>query len=689
MGSGDTGEACGARLVGGGCGFDEPSLPRCDPRTGEEVADVEPLPGEVRGGGACGCDSAGGAEALALAVATAVALVRRWGPLALLAWVGVAHAQVDAQRLQVADGGEFPALWEGDLGARWSGGVTGSLNAASTLAVLEGVREPDVLLDEVWTWEGAASLNLGGVTRVGLALPFHAVTFRGQRLDGLQRGDLAVWLSVPMTSADNPVRASWTVKIDAPTGRPDLLLGDSGVVTGLFAARFPAGPMVAAANLGAAFQKDVPLPGAVWGNHWVYGLGLRAEPAGPSWVTAELQGNVPVRFWAGEPARYPAEVLLSAGAVPSPLVSVGAGLGTGLSRGLGSPRLRGLLMIDARQRTERDQDADGIADLRDLCRREPEDRDGFRDNDGCPDVDNDQDGLADVRDTCPDQAEVVNGFEDGDGCPDRLTVLTVRVRPVHGLDEARVTVGAARPVVVFPGESVERRLDLDSVDVDVVADGFEAWHREVELLGEPLVHEVELVPIRYGSVALEVVGESGDALDARVRVDDDEVLVAVDGPLELRAGPRRLEVSAPGCLPSSVEVDVPAGGAAEVRVALRASRISVEAGRLRIEDDIGFEVDAAELAPESAPVLDELAAWLRAHPEAQLVRVEGHADETGTSRYNYELSRRRAEAVVAGLVARGVDPARLEAIGTGEARATGGEGTDRRVELVVLVWSTL
>ncbi len=65
-----------------------------------------------------------------------------------------------------------------------------------------------------------------------------------------------------------------------------------------------------------------------------------------------------------------------------------------------------------------DRDRDGIADDRDECVDRPEDRDGFEDQDGCPDKDNDKDGLADAVDECRDQPEDKDDFEDQDGCPD-------------------------------------------------------------------------------------------------------------------------------------------------------------------------------------------------------------------------------------------------------------------------------
>lgn len=66
----------------------------------------------------------------------------------------------------------------------------------------------------------------------------------------------------------------------------------------------------------------------------------------------------------------------------------------------------------------KDRDDDGILDANDACPDEPEDRDGFQDQDGCPDPDNDGDKIPDVRDKCPNEAEDYDGFEDQDGCPD-------------------------------------------------------------------------------------------------------------------------------------------------------------------------------------------------------------------------------------------------------------------------------
>ena len=67
-----------------------------------------------------------------------------------------------------------------------------------------------------------------------------------------------------------------------------------------------------------------------------------------------------------------------------------------------------------------DNDNDGIPDAQDKCPLEAEDKDGFQDEDGCPDPDNDGDGVPDAQDKCPDQPETKNGYQDEDGCPDEI-----------------------------------------------------------------------------------------------------------------------------------------------------------------------------------------------------------------------------------------------------------------------------
>lgn len=67
---------------------------------------------------------------------------------------------------------------------------------------------------------------------------------------------------------------------------------------------------------------------------------------------------------------------------------------------------------------EQDTDGDTILDASDFCVFQPEDRDGYLDEDGCPEPDDDLDGIADDEDRCPRDPEDRDGFEDDDGCPE-------------------------------------------------------------------------------------------------------------------------------------------------------------------------------------------------------------------------------------------------------------------------------
>jgi outer membrane protein OmpA-like peptidoglycan-associated protein len=67
-----------------------------------------------------------------------------------------------------------------------------------------------------------------------------------------------------------------------------------------------------------------------------------------------------------------------------------------------------------------DNDADGLPDTGDKCPNEPEDKDSFQDEDGCPDPDNDGDGILDASDKCVNEPETKNSYQDEDGCPDTI-----------------------------------------------------------------------------------------------------------------------------------------------------------------------------------------------------------------------------------------------------------------------------
>lgn len=96
-----------------------------------------------------------------------------------------------------------------------------------------------------------------------------------------------------------------------------------------------------------------------------------------------------------------------------------------------------------------------------------------------------------------------------------------------------------------------------------------------------------------------------------------------------------------------------------------------------------FDGERADLRPTTAAAADRLAEVLVAAPEAS-VRLVGHtADLPGPPVRAVALSRERAEAVAARLVAGGVDPARITVDGAGDADPLATPETSRRVEVSV------
>jgi len=129
-----------------------------------------------------------------------------------------------------------------------------------------------------------------------------------------------------------------------------------------------------------------------------------------------------------------------------------AGTG-GVTSGYGNPdwRLIGMIgytMPEKKEVIVADTDGDGIVDELDACPNEPEDFDGFQDEDGCPDLDNDADGILDIDDACPDDPGPPenNGCpdpdRDGDGVPDRIDNCPDEPGPVEneGCPEEQVVV---------------------------------------------------------------------------------------------------------------------------------------------------------------------------------------------------------------------------------------------------------
>jgi len=102
--------------------------------------------------------------------------------------------------------------------------------------------------------------------------------------------------------------------------------------------------------------------------------------------------------------------------------------------------------------------------------------------------------------------------------------------------------------------------------------------------------------------------------------------------------------------------------------------------------EITFASGSADLQPSARSALSQVAVTLQKYPSSY-IDVIGHTDNVGSDASNQRLSERRANTVLNYLVAQGVNPARLIAIGQGERSPVASNATpegrqaNRRVEL--------
>ncbi len=702
----DTAE-CG-QAVGGGCAWvtGEVVVPPCgedsaDSGGGDADSGVDTAAStggaEVRGsgiGGGCALVDAAPLWTVLL-VALMVGLRRRLAlMLALLLLAPGALAGVEGQRHRPHTGGPWTQLRPADLGENW--GFSGSLSAsyARNPVVLATASGDQPLLSDVLTMSVGAALRIKGGPQLGLYLPAHyGVVFEGQR-EGNVRGDAGLWLAIPLNDPEDSETGNhwmWMVQADFPTGDEDVYLGNpSGTVMGVlgYERGLPAG-LTGIANLGVRLLTPTTIPGTRWGSQVEYGVGARGNLVSSIQAALEVVGSAN-QADLRSPASWPLDLYASSEvALPLPNLSLRLGTGGGLTRGVGSPSFRLFASVQYYERDWPDSDGDGIVDPRDACPREAEDMDGWRDGDGCPEPDNDRDGFADAVDRCPDQAEVLNGLDDDDGCPDRAFRLELEVRSTDPdrLQQATVTIDDDPPIQQLAEEPLVMVRPSNLAVVRVDAPGHESFDDDV-LLREDQRVVITLVAIYFSTLDLRLQDPQGEPLDGWLLSDDLAIEVPRAGATfeDMPSGTRSLTVGAPGYERRTVDVELPRDGRLEVTVDLEPAKVTLTRHAIGVSEAIHFQLDSDTLEPDSRPMIEAIAELLLANPGIELMRVEGHADERGVSRYNLELSRRRAESVVAQLVELGVDAGRLEAIGTGEGRSSSDESQQRSVEFVVLVW---
>ncbi|UBB19082.1 OmpA family protein [Comamonas odontotermitis] len=128
-----------------------------------------------------------------------------------------------------------------------------------------------------------------------------------------------------------------------------------------------------------------------------------------------------------------------------------------------------------------------------------------------------------------------------------------------------------------------------------------------------------------------------------------------------------------------------APGAAPAPAAVPAATVQ----KVTYAADAFFDFDKSVLKPEGKAKLDDLAGKVK-NINLEVIIAVGHTDSIGTDAYNQKLSVRRAEAVKAYLVSKGIDKSRVYTEGKGEKqpvadnKTAAGRAKNRRVEIEVV-----
>lgn len=573
----------------------------------------------------------------------------------------------------------------------------GAFDAQSWFAggVFEYAAQPLVFadVDGVTTTElddlVAANLSAGYAPadrlRLDLAMPLF---FDGRGAEGSVGAGLGDIRASGMLQLVQPQRGGLgtaiVANLDLPTGRPEAWLGQAGLAGGVnLAVTYELERLTVGGVVGSQLRPNTPLderPAPTkGGDAFVWGASVGYLVDDRTGINAEVHGDVAVDDDVRTAVGVPAELLLSVRAVRRDGGFLTAGLGTGLTRGSGASPLR--LLVGG---------GFGAAG---------EKRPG----------DIDEDGIDDFSDHCPATPEVFNGFSDADGCRDEPPELAFRAIGPNGevaTDAVVHVVGPTEADGVGTLDLAGPELVVDSRWVATATSGNclrGEKAAEVKLWGGRVPVDIELEPHRTGTVHVRVQDGEGKPIEgARVRFRSAEepcapAEVAIEGgdaTVAVGPGMHFAFVSADGFGVQQRTFTLDDEGHAELEVVLAsalARMATTESGDRVIEilDKVYFDSGKATIQERSFELLDQVVSVIRSNDVAR-VEIGGHTDDRGAEESNLTLSQRRAEAVRAYLITRGIPEASLVARGYGEGAPIADNGTpagrasNRRVEFNVV-----
>ncbi|MFZ5468395.1 MAG: OmpA family protein [Myxococcota bacterium] len=163
--------------------------------------------------------------------------------------------------------------------------------------------------------------------------------------------------------------------------------------------------------------------------------------------------------------------------------------------------------------------------------------------------------------------------------------------------------------------------------------------------------------------------------------------------MELPSGEHNVEVDAQGFLKQGRRIVARPGETIVADFVLREAPkkllVVLKKEKIEIKKQVHFATNLDVILPDSAQLLDQVAATILENPQLTMIRIEGHTDSQGEDAYNMDLSERRARSVYRALLERGVDPVRLKSQGLGETKPIAsnknakGRQLNRRVEFMI------
>jgi outer membrane protein OmpA-like peptidoglycan-associated protein len=354
-----------------------------------------------------------------------------------------------------------------------------------------------------------------------------------------------------------------------------------------------------------------------YGNLATFGVGLAYRVLDPLDLVAETYGSYLLGSGSDSKQRFSQEYLggIKLFVERNSYLMMGGGSRT-YSTGFEAADVR-LVLGFVFEPSIGDRDGDGYKDDVDQCPDDPEDFDGFRDEDGCPEPDNDNDGILDVDDRCPNTPEDRDGDEDEDGCPE-------------GQDGDRDGDGILDSRDKCPDDPEDR-------------DGFE----DKDGCPEP-DNDKDGILDKDDSCPLDP--------------EDKDNFEDTDGCPDPDNDKDQIPDVKDKC-PNDPETY---NGFEDEDGCPDKGKVIIEGSDIIILEKVMFETNSAKILPESNGILDAVAATLKGHPEFHVIEIAGHADERSSDDYNLKLTRDRAASVLDALISRGVTKARMVSQGYGE-----------------------